>query len=263
MLPVADESAPYGLTPFDRTTGVFEVRGVLPGSYDVIASFGNFHGRTTIQIGSADLDNVRVALLPDFEINMQVKIENAPPNTDVSKLQARLDPDYSGPARRQPSGMWQWRPAWAATPYRVSVDQLPENTYLKSARLGDLDLLTTPMRFDRSPGDPVEIVLGLGSTISGTIANTTLEPGTTALVALIPDEARRGRSDLYKSVQTDTQGRFRFAGVAPGDYVLLAWENVEEGAWRYPDFIRRYEDRAKTIHVDENSNPTIQLSVIP
>ena len=52
-------------------------------------------------------------------------------------------------------------------------------------------------------------------------------------------------------------------GLTPGDYKLFAFDVVEDRAWEDPDFIRNYEDRGKTIHVDEGSDDEIPLAVIP
>ena len=51
--------------------------------------------------------------------------------------------------------------------------------------------------------------------------------------------------------------------IPPGDYKLFAWENVEPGAWQDSDFIQRYESSGQTIRINEGSNETPQLRVIP
>jgi hypothetical protein len=58
-------------------------------------------------------------------------------------------------------------------------------------------------------------------------------------------------------------GRFSLQGIPPADYKILAWEDVEQGAWQDPDFLRLYEDRAKSYRLGENSQTTVELTVIP
>jgi hypothetical protein len=257
---VASESAPVGLASFDRKTGAFEIPGVLPGTYDVFASFGNVHGRVSVQVAAADVENVRVTLVPDFDVNAQVNAEGFAAN-DIARMQIRLNPDYVGPARRLPTGLFQWRGVSAETHHTVAVDQLPEGAYVKSVRMGTLDILASGFRIGLAPEAPIEITLGTGGSISGTMEK--LEPGATAFVVIVPDSPYRGRADLYRNTRTDSSGRYRISGIAPGNYHIFAWESVEEGAWRYADFIRRYEERGKAIHIDEGAIQTLQLQVIP
>jgi hypothetical protein len=54
-----------------------------------------------------------------------------------------------------------------------------------------------------------------------------------------------------------------FNGVAPGDYKVIAWEDVPQGAYLNADFVAPYEDRAQSIHVDRASSTAAQVKVIP
>jgi hypothetical protein len=56
-------------------------------------------------------------------------------------------------------------------------------------------------------------------------------------------------NDAYFAATTDRNGQYAFSNVPPGRYKLFAWEDVPAGAYQYPDFIRRYEDRGQTITV--------------
>ena len=54
-----------------------------------------------------------------------------------------------------------------------------------------------------------------------------------------------------------------FRGVAPGDYRLFAWESTPPNAYQNANFIRKYESRAKLVHVGQGGSVTAQLTVIP
>jgi hypothetical protein len=99
--------------------------------------------------------------------------------------------------------------------------------------------------------------------IEGAVVNARLEPLSNRTVVLVPDVRLRQRSDLYKIVSTDRAGRFRMQGVAPGDYKLFAWEDVETGAWQDPDFMRAYENRGSPVQIREGASENLQLTVIP
>ena len=47
------------------------------------------------------------------------------------------------------------------------------------------------------------------------------------------------------------------------DYLLFAWEDVEDGLWRHLDFIRRNEASGKPLHIIESSRENTELTAIP
>jgi hypothetical protein len=65
---------------------------------------------------------------------------------------------------------------------------------------------------------------------------------------------------LFHEASTDKDGRFAFRGIAPGEYKLLAWNELEGEAYRDPDFLRGYEGRGQKIVVRENQ--TIQARLV-
>ena len=78
---------------------------------------------------------------------------------------------------------------------------------------------------------------------------------------LVP--ASRNRLDLYRTATSDQNGHFTFANVPPGDYKILAWEDVPRGAYTDPAFLKNYEDRGRAITIDKGENESVQIAVIP
>jgi hypothetical protein len=68
--------------------------------------------------------------------------------------------------------------------------------------------------------------------------------------------------DLYRTATSDQQGRFTFSNVAPGDYKVLAWEDVPRGAYTDPAFLKNYEDRGRSITIDKGETESVQIAVI-
>jgi hypothetical protein len=89
------------------------------------------------------------------------------------------------------------------------------------------------------------------------------QPAARVPVLLVPDAGRRLRSDLYKSAYTDELGRFHLQGIAPSEYGVFAWEDIEQDVWRDPEFIRRSENSGRLIHIAEGASENIELTVIP
>jgi hypothetical protein len=82
-------------------------------------------------------------------------------------------------------------------------------------------------------------------------------------VALIPDFAYRKRDELYRNAMTDASGRFRIQGIAPGDYRVLAWEEIADGAWQDADVLREVEARGKLVRIKEDEPTAVEVVAIP
>ncbi len=147
--------------------------------------------------------------------------------------------------------------------YRIYVRELPEEFYLKAARLGGEDVIAS-LNLSRSQARGLlDLVLSSnGGQINGEVWKDH-KPFSGATVVLIPDAARRSQEHLYKSTSTDQYGQFKIQGVSPGGYKLFAWEKVEAGAYQDAEFLRPYEDRSYEVHVEEGSQLSAQLDLIP
>ncbi len=74
--------------------------------------------------------------------------------------------------------------------------------------------------------------------------------------------AVRGRFDLVRTGATNASGQFRLERVAPGDYKLFAWDEVGDGDWQDPDFMRQYEDRGRPVRIAEGTTERVSLTVM-
>jgi hypothetical protein len=81
-------------------------------------------------------------------------------------------------------------------------------------------------------------------------------------VVLVSDEAHRGHSRLYKHATTDQFGHFDLRGIAPGDYKLFSWEEVEDGAWEDPDFLKPFEEKGERVSLQEGDVKTVDIVAI-
>jgi hypothetical protein len=67
-------------------------------------------------------------------------------------------------------------------------------------------------------------------------------------VIVFPDDASKWSDDSrwVRAVRPDQQGRYQIQGLPPGDYLAVALDYVEDGAWNeaeYLDSIRRHGQR--------------------
>jgi hypothetical protein len=61
---------------------------------------------------------------------------------------------------------------------------------------------------------------------------------------------------------TDQRGNYILRGVPPGEYVLMAWEEVDNGAAEDPEYRKPYESKAVAVKIDEKGASTASLEVI-
>jgi hypothetical protein len=79
---------------------------------------------------------------------------------------------------------------------------------------------------------------------------------------IVPDVARRQRSQFFRSATSDAGGHARLGGIAPGDYTLFATEDIPAAAWQDPAILRKYESSGVAIRLTEGGVATTTVKVI-
>jgi hypothetical protein len=271
---VPQASDPLPSIPAARTdaNGVFDIAGVRPGSYFVVATSGRMGAIAAVTVGDADVQNLAIIDSGDLKLSGRFILEGSSnPGEDGPRIgQLTRDPEIFGMPPGGPGFSPPPQPDGAFTldgvpagRFRVEV-HLPADAYVKSMRMGDIDVLEDGLQLDRQPENPLEIVIGANAgRIEGSVVNSRQEALPNRTVALIPDAPHRRRADLYKNVATDAAGRYQIHDIPPGDYELFAWENIEPGAWQDPEYLQAFQGRGRTVHISEGSHETQQLTVIP
>jgi hypothetical protein len=146
-------------------------------------------------------------------------------------------------------------------------DITEENSvYVKSFRSGSQDLLKSGLTVSGGDSLDVEVVFGSdGGRVEGVVSDADGKPVPAATVVLIPnDTALRTRPDHTPSVTATQAGHYELKGVAPGDYKLFAFENIEKDTWLDPDVLRDYESRGAPVNVkpgDPNAKESLAQTV--
>jgi hypothetical protein len=259
--------------------GQFEFRSVFPGSYDVVATaridagggaFWRVGGRTAIDVGNFDLDRVVVVMSPAIDISGQVTLDGIP-ESDVKGLHPVVTLRNESTAR----AFSQLYASFSSTErfvvndaiegdYRIEVTDLPAGTYVKSIRFGAADLSDGILHLDPRSTDRLDIVLGTNvGALDGIVTDKDQRPLADAAVVLVPNGPLHLRADPHKNAFTDEAGRFRLQGIAPGDYLLFASEDIEGGLWLDPSFVERNRATGRRIHIGERTKETIEIIAIP
>jgi protocatechuate 3,4-dioxygenase beta subunit len=257
--------------------GSFDIPGVVPGAYQIFATSQQMTGIAPVEIADKDLLNVPISLISSFNISGRFVFDGLVgqrdnPQRSLPRIDRFIrDPEIlgmppGGPAFNPPPAADGSFRADGVSPgdFRVTIRGLPPDSYVKSIRMGNADVLNDGLHLYSAPESPLEIVIGTNAgKIEGSVVNARQQPLANRTVVLVPDIRFRSRADLYRVVSTDAAGRFRMQGLPPGDYKLFAWEEVETGAWQDPDFIRVYENRGRAMQISEGTNGNLQLTVIP
>ena len=112
---------------------------------------------------------------------------------------------------------------------------------------GALDILLSPNAAD----------------VTGVVRNDKGETIPGVLVTLwSPGQAPAGTADSYRFANTDQSGGFRLSNLAPGEYRIVAWEDIEPGLAQDPDFRKRFESQAASVTLRDNSHDTADVKLI-
>jgi hypothetical protein len=282
---ITDTDGPRGKElDVDRETASFDIL-LLPGTHTLYATSAAGEGSVTFQLSDADIGNLTVPTTPSFEIQGRMVLEGeAGSLASLAVLHITL---HSEAARKElsdigsysmalpngsfvlsaPAGDYRLNidPLLNSVPSRLLITSLPpalQRAYVKSIRLGNTDVLNGPLHIEGKPSSPLEVVIGKNTgAIDGQVVTDGQTPLADASVVLVPDVRRR--TDLYRSASTDATGRFHFDRVPPGDYKVLSWEEVEDGAWYDAEFLRTAENRGTSVRILEGRTETVRVDVIP
>jgi len=248
--------------------GTFEIADVIPGSYNLIAiqevQNQAYSTRIRLDVGPGGVQGISLAVRPGVEVPGQIHLEGTPPaNFQMNRIRVSLNSQDNLPignsnAQVDETGKFTLTNVPAMS-YRVNVQGLPAGAYLLAGRFGSADALGD-LQVDQS--SPLALQIGFTpGQVGVSVTDSVGQPFSGAITVLIP--AVRSRIDLYKTATSDQSGQVAFTGIAPGDYKIIAWEDVPQGAYLNADYVQPYEDRGTSVHVDRSSSITVQLKVIP
>ena len=137
------------------------------------------------------------------------------------------------------------------------VSGVPETCYVQSVKYAGSEV--TDAGVEMTNGGMLEVtVSGAAARVDAVVVDKDGKAGWHAVVALIPKDGS------LTIVQTaDENGILSFKGLKPGDYRLLAWEDVESGAPFDPDFLKPFEAQAKSLKLEAAGHEGVELTAIP
>jgi protocatechuate 3,4-dioxygenase beta subunit len=244
---------PY--TSTRNSAGDFEFSDVAPGSYRLDAN----HLAVPVEVGSADLDGVRVTAGQAAEVTMTIAVEGEEkPRTGIVRVVLQRERNHGGLVELPFVGKATMKPTEGK--YDVEVWGVPRGLYIKSMRSGDRDVLADRLDVPAGGTIPLDIVLAAdGARVAGSVTDADGKPVLGATVVLVPGV--RTRADLYRRTTTDQYGAYTMADIPPGDYKLFAWEDVAEDDWVDPDFLKPFEKQGVDVMLAAKGRETAKVKV--
>jgi protocatechuate 3,4-dioxygenase beta subunit len=250
---------------------LFDLPNVQSGSYILKATSyedgGPFVTSQEIDIDSGDVNGIVLNLFLFTEIRGSLILNDESTHVDLSKttllirtdVNALMRTDAGGAPRIGDDRKFTVRVRELGTlRFTVEVNGLPQDCFVSSIRYGGREVGGN--LFEPVNGATLDIALRTdGGRIDGAVADKDGKPVENATVALIAKDGKVAA----RSVMTDESGKFQFNAIAPTDYELLAWEDIEPGAFQDPEVVKRFDTKSSAVTVTPHQRVTVQLSAVP
>jgi len=243
----------------------FELRGVPPGDYVLFAQSGGgpaeLFASQPVAVTSGHLIGFTLALSPGIDIPGQVSVAEPEVPVNLKNIQVALEsqPLFLAAIRAAPRTDAEGRFTFKNFPparYTVNVENLPDGCFVQKVKIGGQEVGRDGVEI--SSAAPFEVVLSsTAAAIAGLVTDKDGQPLALATVVLLPSDSGRAIS-----ATADRSGNFTVGRLRPGTYKLLAWEDVEPGAWDDPEIRKRYDSQAAEIQLGPRERRTTQLHAI-
>jgi hypothetical protein len=249
--------------------GTFEIKGVPPGSYTLTSTqdFLNPTGTPQpVEVKDQHIQGLIVQSGGMLEVAGAAAVEGKDSDkVNLKDIQISLE-QAEGFSLSPPKislgedGRFTLKDVPPAR-YLVHSSGGPDGMYLKSVRCGGQDVLEDGIDLTAGLAGPVQVTLSLDSAqVNGSIADADGNPMGGVSVVLVPDSRKQY---LFREIATSMSGAFSFRGVPPGDYKLLAWEEMEQGAYQDPEFLKKFEAKAEAVALKAGDRKTVSIKAIP
>jgi hypothetical protein len=252
--------------------GTFTLHRVPPGSYHLQAVYfaldrsDPIYARRELEVTEADVEGVTLAFAPSFASNGRVIWEGGK-QEDISNLTVFLSPadaesDLVKHSEVRPDGSLLFRNVNEGE-YRPSIRGPNPDCYVTSARVGPTPMAVGKISIRSGADNSLEVGVSCRAPhVEGQALTNDSLPAVGVFIVLVPDARLREDSSEYASARTDQNGHFLLKGIKPGDYKLFSWDAIEEGDWYDADFLKPFEDKGTSVHLEEGDHKRIDLNLI-
>jgi hypothetical protein len=251
---------------------LFDFSRVPPGSYTVYGWWSDeaqFLASRPVDVVDQHVENLVISPAPEDEIPGALKLKLDDPHVDLTKSSVEILPIFVGtgsrpavPQRAKLGDDLKFRyrldvREGSFGKFSVRVSNLPEGCYVESTRYGEREVPQSGIEY--SSGTPLEITIAAdGGHVDGTTVAKDDHPfGEAVVVLLRADGKGPPRSSL-----TSAQGAFHFTGIPPGDYKVMAWEDIGRDEIGNPEIGNLFNSLATIVKVASSESVRVSVRVI-
>jgi hypothetical protein len=271
-----------GITFSRRATaqpnGAFSLPDVLPGSY-LLAAVRRASGSGEIgevaavplTISGDDVSGVELVLHRTGTLRGRFVYDTPPPpGFSPGSLRFSFSP-VSSSEITVPMNVFSptsnWQPdstfAFAGLTNRMRPRLSPTGGwFLKAVRVGGRDVTDVPFDFTNGADvNDVEVVVTQKSSQIGGTVQDDRGPASDYAALVFPEnrELWVWPSRFIATARADQQGRFKIAGLPPGQYVIAAVDYLEQGSEYDPDLLLRLKEKGTPVVLGEGESKEISL----
>ena len=252
-----------------NAAGEFEFRNLLPGRYLLSTPLtgtaaSNLTGRMEVTVNDSDVNDVVMDVGLRSNVTGRLEMEDGS-RARVSSLALVANNGSGGwSGQLKSDGTFEVTNLQAeAGGYFVRLTGLDEDAYVKSVEFNGQD--ATHQAVDPGSGGTVRIVLSTkAAQISGTVQDEDGKMAAGVTVTAWPKSKDSGRANGgARQANTDQYGRFRLAGLPPGDYLIAAWEDLEQSLAESIEFLALFSGNAKELALQESAREEVELQPVP
>jgi len=247
--------------------GSFVINDAPPGRYVITARGQDFRSESplfatqTVTVVGQDVTGVALTLTRGGQVTGAVTFETTSGTEgDLPRLMIRAVPlspsalGGPGPTRIQTDGSFTISNVPAGT-YLIRVAGLSAQWALKGVYASGRDVSDSPLEVRNNQSTTgVSIVLTDRPTeITGTVVDgrNLAAPDAWVIAFSVDAGAWRPQTRQVQASRADSGGVFHMRGLPPGDYHLVALDDVEQGAWYDPSFLENVRISAVRVSLNE------------
>lgn len=260
-----------GLRAATRADGTFVIPNVTPGKYTVIARIDGPEGATAVQPLVVTGPEVSVALAPAPGVTLAgtitLEAASAAPKAftgfrvNLTPLGAAAAvPRAARPAEANERG--EFSTADVMPGHYLVSGNAPQGWALKAVYVDGQEVTDSPIEVKSAPVSGVNVIFTNRLTrLSGTVTDAKGNPAAGLVVVAFPaDESRwHPQSRYIVAGRTDQAGAYRVNALPPGDYLVIAIDDAEQGEWFDPAFLEQVKSAGTKVRLDEGDQRTQDL----
>jgi Carboxypeptidase regulatory-like domain len=257
-------------TTVQKPDGSFVIQEILPGSY-LLASFWfdediAYVNRQAVDVGNADVEGIAMTVSPGTNVNGRIVWEGQPAveKEELTVTPTPVDVPFGvrGRSRVGHDNLFTLKSLGEGA-YRAEVTGMSKDCYIKDMHYGESSVIKDGFTVTRGEAGALEILISSrGAGVQGTVTDSDGLPLAGVSIVLVPDLSQRENYQKYKTQNTDQYGNFDLHGIAPGDYKLFSWVEVEQDAWQDPEFLKQFEDKGQRITLQDGDHNTVKVTAI-